>query len=177
MGILLNIILAISVTLDSFIVGKSVDKKIKFTLISISFAHVALFFIGVKVGDQIGPFVSNFDHWISFVVFLFLAISSYKDLISEEPIFQLDNIFKILLTTFALSIDAFAVGASSQHEIQYLELVIIIIAVSAPVFCYLGYKLKNEMIKHSHKLLYFSEGTFFLIIGSYILYSHISGGY
>jgi hypothetical protein len=47
MGILLNIILAISVTLDSFIVGKSVDKKIKFTLISISFAHVALFFIGV----------------------------------------------------------------------------------------------------------------------------------
>jgi putative Mn2+ efflux pump MntP len=55
MGILLNIILAISVTLDSFIVGKSVDKKIKFTLISISFAHVALFFIGVKVGDQIGP--------------------------------------------------------------------------------------------------------------------------
>ena len=177
MGILLNIILAISVTLDSFIVGKSVDKKIKFTLISISFAHVALFFIGVKVGDQIGPVVSNFDHWISFVVFLFLAISSYKDLISEEPIFQLDNIFKILLTTFALSIDAFAVGASSQHEIQYLELVIIIIAVSAPVFYYLGYRLKNEMIKHSHKLLYFSEGTFFLIIGSYILYSHISGGY
>jgi hypothetical protein len=48
MGILLNIILAISVTLDSFIVGKSVDKKIKFTLISISFAHVTLFFIGVK---------------------------------------------------------------------------------------------------------------------------------
>ena len=177
MGILLNIVLAISVTLDSFIVGKSVDKKIKFTLISISFAHVALFFIGVKVGDQIGLFVSNFDHWISFVVFLFLAISSYKDLISEEPIFQLDNIFKILLTTFALSIDAFAVGASSQHEIQYLELVIFIIAVSAPIFCYLGYKLKNEMIKHSHKLLYFSEGTFFLIIGSYILYSHISGGY
>jgi putative Mn2+ efflux pump MntP len=108
---------------------------------------------------------------------LFLAISSYKDLISEEPIFQLDNIFKILLTTFALSIDAFAVGASSQHEIQYLELVIIIIAVSAPVFCYLGYRLKNEMIKHSHKLLYFSEGTFFLLIGSFILYSHIKGGY
>jgi putative Mn2+ efflux pump MntP len=177
MGILLNIVLAISVTLDSFIVGKSVDKKIKFTLISISFAHVALFFIGVKVGDQIGPFVGNFDHWISFVVFLFLAISSYKDLISEEPIFQLDNIFKILLTTFALSIDAFAVGASSQHEIQYLELVIIIIAVSAPVFCFLGYRLKNEMIKHSHKLLYFSEGTFFLLIGSFILYSHIKGGY
>src|SRR6056300_1313432 len=149
MGILLNIILAISVTLDSFIVGKSVDKKIKFTLISISFAHVILF----------------------------LALSSYKDLISEEPVFKLDNTLKILLTTFALSIDAFAVGASSQHEIQYLELVIVIIAVSAPIFCYLGYKLKNEMIKHSHKLLYFSEGTFFLIIGSYILYSHISGGY
>jgi putative Mn2+ efflux pump MntP len=107
----------------------------------------------------------------------FWPLSSYKDLISEEPVFQLDNTFKILLTTFALSIDAFAVGASSQHEIQYLELVIIIIAVSAPIFCYLGYKLKNEMIKHSHKLLYFSEGTFFLIIGSYILYSHISGGY
>src|SRR6056300_102879 len=168
MGILLNIILAISVTLDSFIVGKSVDKKIKFTLISISFAHVTLFFIGVKIGDQIGPFVSSFDHWISFIVFLFLALSSYKDLISEEPVFKLDNTLKI---------DAFAVGASSQHEIQYLELVIVIIAVSAPIFCYLGYKLKNEMIKHSHKLLYFSEGTFFLIIGSYILYSHISGGY
>ena len=177
MDILLNIVLAISVTLDSFIVGKSVDKKIKFTLISISFAHVALFFIGVKVGDQIGPVVSNFDHWISFVVFLFLAISSYKDLISEEPIFQLDNIFKILLTTFALSIDAFAVGASSQHEIQYLGLVILIIALSAPIFCFLGYRLKNEMIKHSHKLLYFSEGTFFLLIGSFILYSHIKGGY
>ena len=44
MGILLNIILAISVTLDSFIVGKSVDKKIAFTLISISLAHVLLFF-------------------------------------------------------------------------------------------------------------------------------------
>jgi len=176
-GIFLNIILAISVTLDSFIVGKSVDKKIRFTLISISFAHVVLFFIGVKVGDIIEPYIGAYDHWVSFIVFLFLALNSYKDLIVEEPILKLDNIFKILITTFALSIDAFAVGASSQYEIQYLELVIVIIAISAPFFCYLGYKLKNEMIKHSHKLLYFSEGTFFLIIGSFILYSHLTGGY
>lgn len=177
MAILLNIILGISVTLDSFIVGKSIDKKIKFTLFTISFAHVLLFLIGVKIGDLIGPYVASYDHWISFVVFLFLAISSYKDIVSEEPLFKLDNTFKILLTTFALSIDAFAVGASSQHEIQYLKLVIVIIAISAPSFCYLGYKLKNELIKHSHKLLYFSEGTFFLIIGSFILYSHLTGGY
>jgi hypothetical protein len=53
----------------------------------------------------------------------------------------------------------------------------LIIALSAPIFCFLGYRLKNEMIKHSHKLLYFSEGTFFLLIGSFILYSHIKGGY
>ena len=177
MGILLNIILAISVTLDSFIVGKSVDKKIAFTLISISLAHVLLFLIGVKIGDEIGPLISKYDHWVSFTVFLFLSLSCYKDLFSEEPVFKLDNVFKILITTLALSIDAFAVGASSHHEIEYLGLVIIIIGISAPFFCYLGYKLKKEMIKHSHKLLHFSEGTFFLIIGSFILYSHLSGGY
>ncbi len=82
MGILLNIILAISVTLDSFIVGKSVDKKIAFTLISISLAHVLLFLIGVKIGDEIGPLISKYDHWVSFTVFLFLSLSCYKDLFS-----------------------------------------------------------------------------------------------
>ena len=119
-------------------------------------------------------------YFVSFAVVGWLDVftrNEYKDLIVEEPILKLDNIFKILITTFALSIDAFAVGASSQYEIQYLELVIVIIAISAPFFCYLGYKLKNEMIKYSHKLLYFSEGTFFLIIGSFILYSHLTGGY
>ena len=99
MGILLNIILAISVTLDSFIVGKSVDKKIAFTLISISLAHVLLFLIGVKIGDEIGPLISKYDHWVSFTVFLFLSLSCYKDLFSEEPVFKLDNVFKILITT------------------------------------------------------------------------------
>ena len=104
-------------------------------------------------------------------------LTHYNELAFMGFIEVLLNIFKILITIFTLSIDAFAVGASSQYEIQYLELVIVIIAISAPFFCYLGYKLKNEMIKHSHKLLYFSEGTFFLIIGSFILYSHLTGGY
>jgi len=45
MSITLNIILAVSVTLDSFIVGKSLDKKIYFTLFSITIAHVALFLL------------------------------------------------------------------------------------------------------------------------------------
>lgn len=177
MNMTLNIILAVSVTLDSFIVGKSVDKKISFTLFSITIAHVALFFIGLEVGDQIGPYIGPYDHWFSFFIFLFLALSSYKDLISEEPTFKLDNLFKILVTTFVLSIDAFAVAASSQHEIKFPLIVIVLIGIFAPLFCYLGYKLKNEMIKYSYKLLHFSEGTFFLIIGSFILYSHISGGY
>ena len=61
------------------------------------------------------------------------------------------------------------VGASDVVPLEVL--------VHRSLFCYLGYKLKNEMIKYSYKLLHFSEGTFFLIIGSFILYSHISGGY
>jgi putative Mn2+ efflux pump MntP len=177
MSIVLNILLAISVTLDSFIVGKSVDKKINFTLLCITLSHVVLFFIGLKVGNQIAPFIGPYDHWFSFIIFLFLALSSYKDLISHEPILRLDNLYKILITTFVLSLDAFAVATSTQHEIKFPILVLVLIALFAPLFCYLGFKLKNEMIKHSHKLLHFSEGTFFLVIGSSILYSHITGGY
>ena len=78
MNMTLNIILAISVTLDSFIVGKSVDKKILFTLFSITISHVALFFIGLKVGDQIGPYIGPYDHWFSFFIFSIKFIQRFN---------------------------------------------------------------------------------------------------
>ena len=55
----------------------------------------------------------------------------------------------------------------------FLILSLILVAIFAPLFCYLGYESIHRLAKISHRTFYFLETIFFLVLAINIYYNHI----
>lgn len=82
-------------------------------------AEALVFFLGTIAGAKIISQFDFIDHWISFTLLLFVALhmiyESVTELKQKNYITQpkkFHSFFKILIVSFATSLDAFAVGVS-----------------------------------------------------------------
>jgi len=173
MNIYYTVALVFGVTVDSFILGKHIKDKLIFSLLIVSFTHLIFFYAGLHVGvffyEIIGPFI----HWFAVAIFIYLAGDAARNFFKEEKFTLTDDLKKIILITIPLSIDAFAVSASSRSLITNPTLALILVAIFAPLFCYLGYESVHRLAKISHRTFYFLETIFFLVLAINIYYNHI----
>ena len=171
--------LAVSVTLDSVVLGKQRYFPIKFIMALSSFFHVTAFVFGLFLGEQLIGLIVHFDHWVSFAVFGLLGVSCYKVILlpDKKDQIELKSVPKLLLAVFALSIDAAAVGASSKGLIEEPLYVLASIGLLSPAFIFLGSLAKVWLTTRNDNLLKFIEGSLFISIGAMIVFSHISGGF
>jgi putative Mn2+ efflux pump MntP len=171
--------LAVSVTLDSVVLGKQRYFPIKFIMALSSFFHVTAFGFGLFLGEQLIGLIGHFDHWVSFAVFGLLGVSCYKVILlpDKKDQIELKSMPKLLLAVFALSIDAAAVGASSKGLIEEPLYVLASIGLLSPAFIFVGSLAKVWLTTRNDNLLKFIEGSLFVSIGAMIVFSHISGGF
>ena len=165
--------IALGVSIDSFVLGRYINDRLFFSLFIVSFFHFFFFLSGLYVGELFYKLVGTFMHFLAFLIFSYLTFDALKNFFLESKVILIDNIKKIILITFPLSIDAFAVSATSKSLIENPMLGLFLVSIFSPFFCYVGYVTTHRLAKVSHRSIYFAEIIFFAGLAFSVLSKHI----
>ena len=173
------VLIAISVTMDSLLLGKQRAFSTLNLMLSASIVHVMAFGFGLLLGETLVGLVGKFDHWVALIVFGLLGLSCLKSAAFAEYHVEpdVDSWPKLLLMIFGLSIDAAAVGATSGGLIVKPVATLAAIGLFAPVFVVLGRGVLNALTTNHARLLKLFEGVLFWVVGTTIVLSHTQGGF
>jgi manganese efflux pump family protein len=178
--------IALALAMDAFAVSVAAgtsgwmnSARAKFRL---SF-HVGLFqffmpVIGWYAGVHIAPLVSAIDHWVAFVLLLFVGSKMIADAFDKPgPIVKKDPSrgYTLVLLAFATSIDALAVGfslAMISVDIWYPS---VMIGVVTSGMSLAGIRLGRFLGKYAGPRMEMVGGVILIGIGVRILISGISG--
>ncbi len=173
------VLIAITVTMDSLLLGKQRAFSTLKLMLSASVVHVMAFGFGLLLGETLVGLVGKFDHWVALVVFGLLGLSCLKTAAFAE--YQTEPFVeswpKLLLMIFGLSIDAAAVGATSGGLIVKPVATLVAIGLSAPFFVALGRGVLHALTTNHARFLKFFEGILFWVVGATIVFSHTQGGF
>jgi len=174
-----TVLIAISVTMDSLLLGKQRAFSTLNLMLSASIVHVMAFGFGLLLGETLVGLVGKFDHWVALIVFGLLGLSCLKSAAFAEYHVEpdVDSWPKLLLMIFGLSIDAAAVGATSGGLIVKPVATLAAIGLFAPVFVVLGRGVLNALTTNHARLLKLFEGILFWVVGTTIVLSHTQGGF
>jgi putative Mn2+ efflux pump MntP len=133
---------------------------------------------GWVLGQQLGPSVATFDHWIAFVLLagigakMLLDARGDPELESQPPGFGWRVLFGLAIAT---SIDAFAVGITLPLLGAPFALSICTIGVVTALLSGLGVILGSQAGKLLGKKLDALGGAVLILLGVKILVEHLSG--
>ena len=133
-------------------------------------AEALVTFLGAIAGAQIIAKFDSIDHWVSFLLLSFVAIhmayEGYVDLkerndLNQEPQ-EFHSFLKIIIVSFATSLDAFAVGVSLGVSGKPLTPFILSIGIWAFFSTILGMKIASKASKRL--------GPVFNLVGALVLF-------
>lgn len=178
------VLIGVSLSMDAFAVGVClglIKKKcsLKFSLkISTSFGLFQAFMLtlGWLIGINILNLIRDYDHWIAFIILLFIGskmiYESFKDE-SEKKILNTEDLKTLLFLSIATSIDAFAVGIS----LSLLRTSILIPSISVGSITFflslISVYLGNFFGKYLKQGAEIFGGLILIIIGIKILLEHL----
>jgi putative Mn2+ efflux pump MntP len=173
------VLIAISITLDSLVLGKQRVFGLAPLMLSACLVHVVAFGTGLMLGEQLVMRIGHVDHWVALAVFGLLGLSCVKSAVfvesSETPIIK--SWSKLILVVFGLSIDAVAVGATSEGLITKPLATLVAVGLCAPMFAYIGRRVSRAITGGRERTLRLVEGCLFWTIGASIVASHTQGGF
>ncbi len=187
---ILNILLiSIGVGMDTFAVCLCkgfLNKNLslyKIFLISFCFGifHIIMPSLGSFLGDFFRIWIQKADHWFAFIILSFIGIKMIYESLKDNEETNINNeisLKTIFFLSFALSIDAFAVGITLPF--LKLPLIISIISMGFTIFLlsilgiFLGKKLGDHLGNHLDKKAEIFGGLILLFIGLKILLEHIN---
>ena len=191
MGIVDILLLGVGLSMDAFAVaickGLSMRKVIKKQMLVI-----ALFFggfqalmplIGWALGSTFAKKIATYDHWIAFILLLYvggkMAFDAIKEWKEQDIIEEMDpplDFKELLLLAIATSIDALACGVTfSFYESFNIFRAIIIIGVTTFIISAAGVYVGNifgDRFKAKAQLL---GGIILIFLGVKILLEHTLG--
>ncbi|MBQ9136316.1 MAG: manganese efflux pump [Lachnospiraceae bacterium] len=177
-------LIAVGLSMDAFAVAvckglatpKITLKKAGIVGLWFGFFQALMPTIGYLVGYRFQDSITAFDHWIAFVLLLFIGLNMIKEACSKEEEEQNASLaFKeMFVLAIATSIDALAVGVT----FAFLPDVPIIPAVSfigviTFVLSALGMKIGNIFGTKYKSKAEFAGGLILILIGSKILIEHL----
>ena len=177
------LLIAVALAMDSVAVSIASGSKYKTITFSTTFLIAFIFgffqglmpLIGYLGGSIFNEYVREYDHWIAFILLVFLGgkmfYEAYKNEFEEEV--QDLAVKTLLLLAVATSIDALAVGVTfSFMEIDILQAVLIIGAVTM-LLCvgavYIG-KALGSLLEDKAEML---GGAILIFLGCKILFEHL----
>lgn len=187
MDLLLVILIALSLSFDTFAVSISIgllDTAIKF-LKAVGFAMVMTFFqslmpfLGWFAGIKVEKFIKDYDHWIAFILLFVLGIKMiYESIKKNNGDIKYTNqnylsFTNIIWLGIATSIDAFIVGLSFGFLNFDILLSIVIIGFVTFIASMLGMLLGKKIGNKFGKKMEIAGGLILIGIGLKILLSHI----
>ena len=176
-------LIAIGLCFDSFAVSVSSGLMMKhinfFEAMKIAFSFA--FFqglmplLGWMAGKRISDYLSNYDHWIAFILLLIIGLrmiwESRKP--DENKTFNPMNLWFIIYMSIATSIDALIVGLSFAFLKTDIYTSIIIIAIVTFIATMLGILFGKKAGAHLGKKMEVLGGIILIVIGFKILIEHL----
>ena len=130
-------------------------------------AEALVTFLGAIAGAQITAKFDHIDHWISFILLIVVGLHMIKEGIDELKGLQKNaektfhGLFKILIVSFATSLDALAVGVSLGVSQKPIVPFILSIGLCAFLSTIIGMQVAK---KASEKI-----GAIFNFVGAFVL--------
>ncbi len=135
----------------------------------------AMLLVGWATGAHVIGFVAGFDHWIAFLLLLFIGCRMIYESLREKPVKLVGSLslWVLLVLSVATSIDAFAVGLS----LSFLEVDVLIPAAMTAIITfslsfsgvYLGDKF-GHLFKNRFETL---GGLILIAIGIKVVVEHL----
>lgn len=131
--------------------------------------------IGYFVGVSFADYVTEFDHWIAFVLLAFIGINMIKEAVSggeaeNDPDFSFKAMFALAVAT---SIDALAVGVSFAFLKVDIWAAILLIGAVTALFSGAGVAIGNIFGARYKSKAELAGGVILVLIGLKILIEHL----
>ena len=183
MGITEIILISMSLAMDAFAVsickGLSMKKMNwrKAIIIGLYFGifQALMPAIGFCLGKGFESLVINIDHWVVFILLVFIGGNMIKESFSKE---ESDNNDSIAFTTMivlaiATSIDALAVGITFAFLQVNIILALFLIGIITFIISVIGVKIGNKFGDKYENKAEFTGGLILILIGIKILLEHL----
>lgn len=186
MRIIELLLIAIGLSMDAFAV--SVCKGLAMKKVTVKeLCIVGLWFggfqalmpaIGHLLGSAFEKYITPIDHWVAFVLLVFIGANMIKEALSKDEEEADDSLgFRtMLIMAIATSIDALAVGITFAfliETISYLIFAISAIGVTTFLLSSLGVKIGNIFgVKYKSKAE-LAGGVILILLGIKILLEHL----
>ena len=190
MGLLEVILTAIGLSMDALAV--SVCKGLCMKKLSLKNALIiglffggfqaAMPFIGYLLGTSFESYIKNFDHWIAFVLLVFIGGKMIIDTVKEgdeEEACDINsdklNYKELVVMAVATSIDALAVGIAMACLSDGMNIfsAIALIGIITLVICFFGVIIGNKFGSKFKKGSSYAGGVILVLIGAKILLEHV----
>lgn len=154
-------------------------KKININKIVIIALYFGIFqaimpLIGYFLGKGFENFVTQIDHWIAFILLLFIGANMIKDAFKGSEEENDDTGFKtMIILAIATSIDALAIGITFAFLGTNIVLATSIIGIVTFVLSAIGVTIGNKFGNRYEKLAKVIGGTILIIMGAKILFEHL----
>lgn len=181
----LTLMIAVSLAMDCFAVslgiGCSLPNCDKRAIFRVSF-HFGFFqggmtLLGWLVGSTILPYIEKFDHWVAFFLLAWIGIRMIREGLSKETERMTGDPTRggtLVLLSIATSIDALGVGLSLSILQANIAFSSFMIGMVSLLFTVVGLKFGNRLNEKFGKRIEILGGLVLLVIGSRLLFSHLS---
>lgn len=185
MEIITIFLIAVGLSMDAFavsIAGGLTMEKLRLK----SILRIALFFggfqaimplIGFSAGLSVREYITHFDHWIAFLLLLFVGTKMIHESFSapgEEKKIDTENTATLLVLAIATSIDALAVGLSLSFLRVDIVFAAALIGITTFIICFAGViigKQTGHLLGNKIEIL---GGIILIGIGIKILVEHLA---
>ena len=182
MGIIELVLISIGLAMDAFAVsickGLSI-KKVKNQHAIIIGLYFGLFqaimpLVGFSLGTTFQSFITNIDHWLSFLLLGVIGGKMVKESMKKENNRLNDkiDIRTMMLLSIATSIDALAIGITFAFLKVNLFISIILIGIITFFISFIGVKIGNKVGNKCGNEAEFIGGMVLILIGIKILFEH-----
>lgn len=183
MEILEIVLIAIGVAMDAFAVsickGLSM-KKMSWKKALIIGAYFGIFqglmpIIGYFLGATFESLVTQIDHWVAFILLLFVGLKMLKEAFANDSENINENVdFKTMVVlAIATSIDALAIGITFAFLQTNIVIAASVIAIITFTACVIGVKIGNKFGDKYERKAETVGGLILIFIGAKILLEHL----
>lgn len=130
--------------------------------------------IGYALGTAVYDFISDFDHWVAFILLALIGVNMIREGLSKEDEDVDDSLaFRtMLLLAIATSIDALAVGISLAMDGSNIYVSAAVIGIITFVISAVGVRIGGVFGNRYGKHAEIAGGIILILIGLKILLEH-----
>jgi manganese efflux pump family protein len=185
MGFIELLLIAVGLSMDAFAValcrglGMSRWNTLQGVVVALFFGffQALMPLLGWLLARQFSPYISAYDHWVAFVLLLFIGgemiYGAFKK--NDAVVAPCDKIKlrELLMMAVATSIDALAVGVSLAFLQTPIAPAVVLIGVITFILSLLGVLIGNFFSARFKQWAELAGGLILILIGTKILLDHL----